>query len=423
MSKPGSLHQLIAIALMGACASLVVLPYRTLLLGVELNSFRLVFLLCVVLSIGYIAFCPRIRPIEADESFFAALLFWLSATIIWSPEKYETIRNLIDLWVYFLYYLMIKKFMAVYVTGSHIVRAYHFYFSIAMVCAASLVCFSAVYGSVRELPINANQVALVAISCLTMTMIGPFTCRGLLIKGLGGLFSVILILILLTLGSRSGLVALIVVVLSFFFIFSWKKPGFLLTVVVLLCGITVFFVVTPKTSEELTYTLTRAQSLSFIMNNMSPRDPTEMMDATGKARYYMYELAFWLISENPVRGYGYGAFKSTMESMQPGRGVDVHNDFLKLIVGGGLIAGVLWCGWIGSLITRGLRAKRLAVSNAERNFYWAILIGFVGQLVLAMANPMMTWPFLYLNAALLGAAGSACQRRLLNRQHNTVCVG
>ncbi|MEN3769000.1 O-antigen ligase family protein [Priestia megaterium] len=258
---------------------------------------------------------------------FLIYIIWNAISVFWSHNTGLSVDRVIEILQVFLLYWIILD-----VTNSkeYLIKLMEAYFlGIFLLSLTALFnilngqTFDGLYNRFSAFGYDPNNFGILVVSSIPIAL-AVYSLKGKL--WLGILYTIISIPLVLSSASRGALIAIVIVLVSYFFIFirSFKK-GFAIGLI-LLIGIILTFYFVP------------VESLTRITDNIN--------DPSAGGRTQAWQLAINLGDENPLTGIGAGSFLSVSNTYFSSV-INVHNTFLSHWAELGILGVLLWvCLWL-----------------------------------------------------------------------------
>lgn len=180
------------------------------------------------------------------------------------------------------------------------------------------------------------------------------------------LFAVVNVFILAATGSKTGLILFMAGVSIMFFIryssknwiFSVIRYFFITFVLFILLKIFVELPIFDGLNQRMT------KFFDFLVEGGST------MRGSDATRYWMIRIGWQQFLENPLLGIGMGS-SGELLAQTIGRRTYLHNNYIELLSGGGLVGTILYYGW---LIVPGIQLFKQRVYHFTNNYFCLILI-------------------------------------------------
>ncbi len=195
-------------------------------------------------------------------------------------------------------------------------------------------------------------------------------------------------------GSKTGLITLAVLAVVLIFERMRRSEGsvgfnvFLLMAVVALALLwqPIMTVVAQAISEGST-TFPQLSRISILVE-----DPSGAISESGSARGDAWGSGLAMIGTSPWVGVGLGTYQAVNEAMF-GEATVAHNTYIQIAAEWGLPLGVLFFGWLASLLLRASMRERSTVGDilVVRNM---VITFLAGSFSLSLNNARMFWLFL-----------------------------
>ncbi len=156
-------------------------------------------------------------------------------------------------------------------------------------------------------------------------------------------FFILFILVLFCTGSRRGLFTMFFGLLGLFCFYSKIKHINLIKMIIIVV-LSVFFF-------SLLLKLEFFSSMNDrFMNLVSAINTSAEMSSSDESRFSMIEKGFNMFLENPILGYGAGAFKA-----KAGFGIYSHNNYIELLVNYGFLGFFIYYSFFFKIVIKSLR--------------------------------------------------------------------
>jgi O-antigen ligase len=175
--------------------------------------------------------------------------------------------------------------------------------------------------------------------------------------------AVFLLISIYFLSSRSGILAIVLLVpVYFFFKLKRKGKGLILAVTMVL----ILFILFPVIRSN--------ERVGIVLNSISNK--TFKQNAEKDGRFIIWQSALSVIKNNPVFGVGIGDVKSEMlkEYQKAGdkelidKNYNAHNQFLEILLENGIIGLVFFCAVLGCI---------MVIAFIERNLLYGLFIAMM----------------------------------------------
>jgi O-antigen ligase len=210
--------------------------------------------------------------------------------------------------------------------------------------------------------------------------------------------------------SRAGLAALVLVVVSYGIISKHRMLAAGMLLLVLVAGLVLF-------GEQFQARLSQ----------------TSEVELQGGGRVWIWKLAFRMIAERPLFGYGINCFKwRAFELGHVDAGgmawIDTHNSFLRVASEIGIPGMIAFAALIGTSVRDGIKIRRklpdLAGPEGDmRRLATGILLGVLGTVFVTMFHDLHTHWFIYIfiafTACLKRMAATHIQEHEMNRTRSS----
>ena len=222
---------------------------------------------------------------------------------------------------------------------------------------------------IGEVLANVNMLALIffiSLSFLTYFMISRKNWF-LMIPGL-----IMFIFIILT-GSRKGFLSIVLFILlmSLFLSKNWMK-GIVKTLIVVVVLLTIFKMVIMK--NEVFYSVLGKRIVT--MDNYFSGN--QQIDRSTAERAFMYQFGIEQIQKRPIWGYGLDNYRVLLLNSGLGRETYSHNNYIELLVNGGVIGLFLFYAmyvYLFWILKKYLKQKHLMATILVINNLIIIILG------------------------------------------------
>ena len=278
------------------------------------------FLIKVLLNKGYLKITPFFFL------FLSFIVFGLF-TFLYAINKEYVFKQSITLFLNFILCLVVYNYIEKKSDLERIMK----YFIIGSILSIGFIYYqSDIFSGERlgEVLANVNMLALIffiSLSFITYFMISRKNWF-LLIPGL-----IMFIFIILT-GSRKGFLSIVLFILlmSLFLSKNWMK-GIVKTLIVVVVLLTIFKMVIMK--NEVFYSVLGKRIVT--MDNYFSGN--QQIDRSTAERAFMYQFGIEQIRKRPIWGYGLDNYRVLLLNSGLGRETYSHNNYIELLVNGGVI--------------------------------------------------------------------------------------
>lgn len=319
------------------------------------------FLIKVLLNKGYLKITPFFFL------FLSFIVFGLF-TFLYAINKEYVFKQSITLFLNFILCLVVYNYIEKKSDLERIMK----YFILGSLLSIGFIYYqSDIFSGERigEFLANVNMLALIffiSISFLTYFMISRKNWF-LLIPGL-----IMFIFIILT-GSRKGFLSIVLFILlmSLFLSKNWMK-GIVKTLIVVVILFMIFKMVIMK--NEVFYSVLGKRIVT--MDNYFSGN--QQIDRSTAERAFMYQFGIEQIRKRPIWGYGLDNYRVLLLSSGLGRETYSHNNYIELLVNGGLIGLVLFYAmylYLFWILKKYLSQKHLMTTILGMNNLIIIILG------------------------------------------------
>lgn len=371
------------------------IPVLSSLGGHAIPLQKLALLTCAVFALATLHPEYRLELTRIDIG-VVALLFVLAASVIWSIAPETTARWVDDLVLFAGFYIAVVVFLRRDGALEALSKS-------LLVAAGGILIYGYLSAMTGEISrdvftwVTRNYFArdLVAILPLALTgLIGQSTWRG---KTVFGAITGLIGLLVMVSGSRSGLVAFLVV--AALFVAYWLhvdiRIGVLPTLAVSAAA-TVFIITIAVLGIQFGVLPGRLSSIPVTPDAFKP-------EVLGKARYRVYRLERLAVREYWLGGMGFGALPVYAEQFEWVGSFRSHNIFTRIWLAGGIGALLLFvCVFLA--ISRNYIRGIVHSSGDQQTRFYAFFVGLLGITLTGMANIVIIHPIFYIMLA-VGACG------------------
>ena len=278
------------------------------------------FLIKVLLNKGYLKISPFFF-------FFLSFIVFGLFTFLYAINKEYVFKQSITLFLNFILCLVVYNYIEKKSDLERIMK----YFILGSLLSIGFIYYqSDIFSGERigEVLANVNMLALIffiSLSFLTYFMISRKNWF-LMIPGL-----IMFIFIILT-GSRKGFLSIVLFILlmSLFLSKNWMK-GIVKTLIVVVVLLTIFKMVIMK--NEVFYSVLGKRIVT--MDNYFSGN--QQIDRSTAERAFMYQFGIEQIRKRPIWGYGLDNYRVLLLNSGLGRETYSHNNYIELLVNGGVI--------------------------------------------------------------------------------------
>ena len=319
------------------------------------------FLIKALLNKGYLKISPFFFL------FFSFIVFGLF-TFLYAINKEYVFNQSITLFLNFILCLVVYNFIEKKSDLERIMK----YFILGSLLSIGFIYYqSDIFSGERigEFLANVNILALIffiSISFLTYFMISRKKWF-LMIPGL-----VMFIFIILT-GSRKGFLSIVLFILlmSLFLSKNWMK-GIVKTLIVVVILLTIFKMVIMK--NEVFYSVLGKRIVT--MDNYFSGN--QQIDRSTAERAFMYQFGIKQVRKRPIWGYGLDNYRVLLLNSGLGRETYSHNNYIELLVNGGVIILFLFYAmyfYLFWILRKDLKQKNLMATILVINNLIIIILG------------------------------------------------
>ena len=319
------------------------------------------FLIKVLLNKGYLKISPF---------FFLFLSFIVFGffTFLYAINKEYVFKQSITLFLNFILCLVVYNYIEKKSDLERIMK----YFILGSLLSIGFIYYqSDIFSGERigEVLANVNMLALIffiSLSFLTYFMISRKNWF-LMIPGL-----IMFIFIILT-GSRKGFLSIVLFILlmSLFLSKNWMK-GIVKTLIVVVVLLTIFKMVIMK--NEVFYSVLGKRIVT--MDNYFSGN--QQIDRSTAERAFMYQFGIEQIRKRPIWGYGLDNYRVLLLNSGLGRETYSHNNYIELLVNGGVIGLFLFYAmyfYLFWILKKYLKQKHLMATILVINNLIIIILG------------------------------------------------
>lgn len=311
---------------------------------------------------------------------------WGLLTYFWSFEPTATIQLFVSNVQLVAFVWLVGEFGRSREARSMLMQAFVLgnYVAVAIVTYVVVVVRPEIYRDLGRF--NANDVATIASLAVPMAMLLFVEQRGRVWGVINAVYPIVAVLACVVVASRSGFVILLITLAAVPFAMvraTFVQRALAAVLVVVLASAS--FALVPRVLPDVARNLERLAETG-----------TELATGTLTGRTTIWRATLDLFVESPLVGVGAGAASSALVATNLGQAVAVHNAFLSVAAGGGLVGLGLYLAMIATSF-----ASALSSQGPARPFVLLIAIALVVAMLPAnIETRKATWFCLVLVATM-----------------------